>query len=159
MNLPSNGTISLADILPPERVILLESNTKHEILNALIDVLGRAPGITDLEDMRTELFRREEMMSTGIGLGIAVPHVRAASIQGISMAVGISPRVVTDYDSLDGEPVHLVCMIAANIDQHTEYIRTLALVSRRLRNRDLFRSIITTDDPAIAHRLLVGESE
>ncbi len=147
---------SLATILPPERVVILTSHAKEDVLEELILFLGKSAEVTDVDDLRRGIFHREEMMSTGIGLGIGVPHLRCGTVRDLVMAVGISQQAVAGYESLDGEPVHLVCMIAAGADQHSQYIQTLSLVSKKLRDRELFKSVISATDPAAAHALLTS---
>ena len=151
-------TIDLTDMLSPERVVLLKGHKKHEVLNELVDVMGASKEVEDIDDIRAQIFAREELMSTGIGMGIAVPHVRSAHVNDLVMAVGISSRVIDDYESLDGDPVHLVCMIAAGQGQHTQYIQTLAKVSKQLSNRDLFRKIIAVEDADEAYNLLINQA-
>ena len=73
-------------------------------------------------------------MSTGIGLSIAVPHVRLNSVNELHMAFGVNKTGISDYESLDNEPVRIIVLIVAGRDQHTNYLQTLSRVSRLLKN-------------------------
>lgn len=79
------------------------------------------------------IFQRERLMSTGIGLGIAVPHIRLEDISEVIVALGVSKEPIEDYESLDGNHVHFISMIIASSDQHNEYIRLLADITSVLK--------------------------
>ena len=82
-------------------------------------------------------------MSTGIGMGIAVPHVRLDSVDDIVVALGIAPYPVTDYQSLDGMPVQLIFMIAARQDQQQKYIKTLSAIANFLKKEETRKEILS----------------
>jgi len=124
----------IKNVLNPSHVTFIEESSKQAALNKLAALLGHDKCIHDPQELTEAIFRREEMMSTGIGLGIGVPHVRLASIDDIIMAVGVCRRPIEDYESLDNKPVSIICMIAANIDRHTEHIRLLSAVSQLLKD-------------------------
>jgi PTS system nitrogen regulatory IIA component len=121
----------LRKALTPDRVCFLPETTKDEALCHLIDVLAGSDAIGSREELAAAVFKRESLMSTGIGLGLAVPHVRLGSVRSVTMAVGISRTGLADYASLDDKPVHLVFLIAAPDGQHVEYLRLLAVISAR----------------------------
>lgn len=128
--------------LNENRVLLLDKTSKAEALESLIAVLGRAPEVGNVDELRQKIFEREQLMSTGIGLGIAVPHVRLASVSNGVMALGICASAVEDYETLDDEPVRLICMIAANNEQHNEYIQTLASISKLLKQESIRKALV-----------------
>jgi PTS system fructose-specific IIC component len=76
------------------------------------------------------------MESTGIGLGVAIPHARTRAVSSIVLAFGRSDSGV-DFNSLDGKPSHLIFLIAAPEEQKTEYIMTLARLSKLLRKDEV----------------------
>jgi len=149
----------LIHVLAPERILILQSTTKADALRALADCLGTAPQIEDRDALIQGIFRREELMSTGIGMGIAVPHVRLASVTGPVISAGICRNPIVDYQSLDGIPVHLIFMIAAGQDQHTEHLRLLSSLSLRLKCEKLRNALITAPDALTFHRILVRQEE
>jgi len=102
------------------------------------------------------IWERERLMSTGIGLGLAVPHVRLPSVSGVVMAVGISDQDIVDYESLDGHPVRAIFMIAARADQHATYLRLLSLVSAKMKDADLRQTLLALRDPTAFYSLLIG---
>ena len=148
--------LDLGAVLEPGRVVFLDSRTKEDALTVLVDVLAQAPQVHDRDELLGQVFRREELMSTGIGLGVAVPHVRLNSVDDLVMAVGVCREPLTDYESLDGEPVRIICMIAAKTDQHAKHIKALSAVSKRLKDEKVRKAILDAESPADVYALLMG---
>lgn len=150
--------ISIANALSPEHVLLFEATKKRDALKRVIEILSENPAVTDKKALADGIFRREQLMSTGIGLGVAVPHVRLDSVKKLIMAVGVSGSEISDYDSLDGRPVRAIFMIAAGRNQHAEHIKTLALISRKIKDETLRRSILDAQDEMTIYNLLTGQN-
>ena len=155
-NTGSSGSGSdLSKVLAPERVCILPKMTKVEVLKALY-IEFRIKRV----EMALEqgIFHREKLMSTGIGLGIGVPHVRLPSVMNPVMAAALCHEPVEDYDSLDGQPVRLVFMIAAGQNQHSEHVRLLSFISSRLKNDRLREKLLTlTDKDQFYRAFITGE--
>ena len=139
----------------PERVVLLDPSTKEEVLTRLVDLLSESPFVKDRNELLKGIFEREKLMSTGIGFGVGVPHVRINSVTDLVMAVAVCKTPVADYTSLDEAPVQIICMLAARTDQHTKYIRTLSAISSRLKDPLSRERIIASDDPSSICKLLI----
>ena len=146
--------ISLSDVLNPDRIIQFDTNSKQEMLEKLIECLGNTDEITDEAALEKEIFIREELMSTGIGFNVAVPHVRLDSVSNLVMAVGISQTDIADYGSLDEQPIRIVCMVAARGDQHAQYLKTLGLVSSALKIKNVRDSLLESTDSNSAYLVL-----
>ena len=96
-------------------------------------------------------------MSTAIGRGIAIPHVRLASVTDLVMAVGISRTDIIDFQAIDDTPVRLLFMIAAAYNQHSYYLQTLSFFSSRLKNRELRDNLLAAETPLDAYNLLLND--
>jgi PTS system nitrogen regulatory IIA component len=151
--------VTLGKVLAPERVLLLDVESKTEALQALIDALATSPQVHDAGELEREMYEREQLMSTGIGFGIGVPHVRLASVEGLVLAVGVTTGELTDYLSLDEQPVRIVCMMAANEFQHALYLRTLAAISSRLKKELLRARLLHARNPRRIYELLSRQAE
>ena len=126
--------LQIQDILRPERVLLLTCSSKQEALDTLIDCLAATPEVTDSVALRREVYAREKLMSTGLGVGFGVPHVRIPSVRNLVMAVGINKQEIPDYTTLDDTYVRVVCMIAAHDDQHVPYLKALSMLRPLMKN-------------------------
>lgn len=146
--------ITLRDILVPERVLVLDVHRKEEALNALVDRLSTAREVKDADELRREVFEREALMSTGIGFGIGVPHVRLASVRNLVLAVGVNKRAIDDYASLDERPVQIICMVAARDNQHTQYLKALAAISALVKVSGVREALLAAKDPEVIYRLM-----
>jgi PTS system nitrogen regulatory IIA component len=149
----------LIHVLAPERVLILESNNKRDALLALADCLGSAAEVKDRDALVQGIFYREELMSTGIGMGIGVPHVRLASVARPVMSAGLCRNPITDYQSLDGIPIHLIFLIAAGQNQHAEYLRLLSSLSLKLKSEKLRNSLISAPDSQTFYQILTHQEK
>ncbi len=128
--------IPIAAYLSPGRVADLSSRDREGAIAELCDLLRGDPRVGDAESFRRAVLDREKVMSTGIGLGIAVPHAKIASVTDFVLAVGRSTEGI-DFASLDGRPVHLVVLIAGPEERQARYLQILAGVTLRLKDEGL----------------------
>lgn len=142
------------NFLSPDRVVLLDYASKHDVLVMMSEVLAKAPQVKNSAELLDAILKREALMSTAVGRGIAIPHVRLSSVTDLVMAVGISKRDILDFDALDGNPVRLVFMIAAANNQHDYYLQTISHFSAKLRNEELKSSLLNSTDPMEIYALL-----
>lgn len=150
--------MNLSDVLSSDRVSVLPATNKTDALKALVQQLSQTPQVQDHADLEQGIFHRESLMSTGIGMGIGVPHVRLESVKSPVMAAALYQEPVQDYESLDGEGVRMIFMIAAGKDQHAEHLRLLSSISTRLREPSLRKALLDashSDD--FYHMLITGE--
>lgn len=149
------NTISLSDVLVEEHVCLLSASTKSDALKHLIGVLTASEQVNDAVAVERAILEREELMSTGMGLGLAVPHVRSTAVNDLVLVVGVSDTPIEDYESLDGEPVRMLFMIAVRPDQHVQYLKLLSAVSNRLKDAAFRESLLRADSAASLYSLLI----
>ena len=148
-------TVQIQNILSPDRIVFLNHSTKRDALVALAGTLSTAPQIKNSQELETEILKREELMSTAIGRGIAIPHVRLSSVTDLVMAVGICKSDIIDFQSIDDEPVRILFMIAAAYNQHAYYLQTLSFISTKLKNKELREKLLEVTEPVEAYNLLL----
>ncbi len=146
--------VDLRDILKPDFITIMDTDSKDAALMTMLDTLDQAGAIDDKASVSEGIFQREKLMSTGIGLGIGIPHVRLDGIEQLLMAVGVSTVDIADYESLDNQPVRLLFMILAGKDQHTQHIKTMAAIASRLKNPVLREMLIQCRETDTIYRLL-----
>lgn len=129
--------------------------TKHEALDALIAAVGTNPVVTDVEAFRAAVYEREAIMSTGIGDGIAIPHVRIPEITEATLGVGIAPHGLP-FDTLDNKPVHVLVLFATPAGSDKEYLSLLAQVMLSLRDKSLFDGLVACKTSGEVYTLLNG---
>jgi len=153
---PVNASIQAESLLSLHRIIFLNHSSKRDALLALAENLAAAPQVKNGQELAVEILKREELMSTAIGCGIAIPHVRLSSVTDLVVSVGISRTEIIGFHPLDDEPVRLVFMIAAAQNQHAYYLQTLSWFSARLKNKELRDSLLQAQTPQEVYNLLTA---
>lgn len=105
--------------------------TKDEAINHLVDLMAKQGNIKDKEIYKQAIYTREELSTTGIGEGIAIPHAQDDTVTRPGLAAMIVKDGV-DYQSLDGAPAHLFFMIAVPKSGGNEHLQILAMLSQML---------------------------
>jgi mannitol/fructose-specific phosphotransferase system IIA component (Ntr-type) len=121
-----------------------KSEDKDNIINELVDLLKGDSRIIDLEEVRKCVFEREEKMSTGVGKGFAIPHGKTNSVTDILAAFGKSETPI-EYNSLDGEPVHLLFLLIGKENLVAKHIKLLSRISRLMNNEEFRKKLINAD--------------
>jgi fructose-specific phosphotransferase system IIA component len=130
--------VQLTELLSPERIkIPLVSSSKDEILSELVEVVGHNAAVRDLEEVLRAVREREEVLSTGIGSGVAIPHGKSGGISELALVAGVKPNGI-DFEALDGKPVSLFFLLVGPESAAGQHVKALSRISRLLR-RDSFR--------------------
>ena len=154
---PQIQPINAQSILSPHRILFINHSSKRDALLTLADNLAAAPQVKNRQELSSEILKREELMSTAIGCGIAIPHIRLSSITDLVVSVGISRTNIIDFHPLDDEPVRLIFMIAAAQSQHAYYLQTLSWFSTKLKNKELRDNLLQAQTEQEAYDLLTGK--
>lgn len=139
--------MKISELLCKETINLnLEGDTKEEAINSLVDLLYSAGKVNDKELYKQKIWERENSTSTGIGEGVGIPHAKTSAVTSAALALGIIKDGV-EFDSLDGEPVNLIFMIAAPEGANNEHLETLSKLSVLLMNPDFKDELFKTKSP------------
>jgi PTS system nitrogen regulatory IIA component len=147
--------IELRDHLDVTCVIDLSANAKDDALVELVNAAATVDKVTDRDALLAAVREREAKLSTGIGLGIAVPHARIDSVREFVVVVGRHP-VGIEFGSIDERPVHIVVLIAGPREAKMPYLELLAQLSKRLKLEDVRQKITHGATPEQVVDLLVG---
>ncbi|MHC5012208.1 MAG: PTS sugar transporter subunit IIA [Planctomycetota bacterium] len=138
--------LDLRDHLAAARVCDLSASTKDEVLAEMVDAVATADPVKDRDALLVAVQERERLLSTGIGLGIAIPHARIESVERFVVAVGRHATGI-DFGSIDQKPVHIVVLIAGPQDAQKPYLELLAQLSKRLKLQEVRQKIIGGASP------------
>ncbi|MDO4289004.1 MAG: fructose-specific PTS transporter subunit EIIC [Eubacterium sp.] len=128
-------------IFAPETVTLdLKGDTKDEIIGEMAALLDKDGVLSDKQAFIDAIYEREALSTTGIGMGIAIPHAKTAAVKTPRVAVGISKKGF-DFESEDGEPVHLIFMIAVTDKDNNLHLDTLGKLSGKLMHEEFTEAL------------------
>ena len=132
----------IRDLLDPQSVCLNAAPvSKEAAITTLADFMAKSGCISDVDSYREAVFERERKSSTGLGEGIAIPHAKSDAVTRPGLASMVVPHGV-DFDSIDGEPVHLLFMIASPLQASDSHLDVLARLSTLLINEDFRKSLL-----------------
>jgi PTS system nitrogen regulatory IIA component len=149
--------MEIADLITPDSVIasLRVANKKQ----ALTEMARRGAQITGLHErlILEALLERERLGSTGVGLGIAVPH---GKLPGLGRLHGLFARLERpiEYDAVDDQPVDLIFLLLAPESAGADHLKALARISRLLRNRTICEKLRGTDKSDGLYALLTDRT-
>ena len=136
-------------------VVGMRARRSFDALRELVDVLAADHGVSDPKDFLARLIRREKQLSSGIGKGVAVPHLHDDSTARQLLAIGISPEGIP-FGAPDGEPVQIVALLTTPQKHHQQHMELLAALSRLLQQEEARRALISAPDAAAVQAVFRG---
>jgi mannitol/fructose-specific phosphotransferase system IIA component (Ntr-type) len=124
----------------------LKATTKRDAVAELVDLLESAHGLRSQGEILDRVLRREAMMSTGIGNGVAIPHGKARSVDRMLAACAVSQRGI-EFESVDGELAHIFILLVSPESVGTPHVKVLANISRLLKEESVRSTIRSAGSP------------
>lgn len=141
----------MADMLSPlldSRAVSLSiaARRKPDIIRELVALLGVTGAVTDVDRVTAEVIERENVATTGIGSGIAIPHCLSPAVRGTAIAIG--RRIPgAKFDAVDKQPVQLFFLMVGLPGSHNEHLRLLSRLARFLHDPDLKAELLSAREP------------
>ena len=134
--------MKIKDIIDPNCIrIPLSSTDKTTAITELVDVLDSAGMLENRDSVLQAVLAREKTRSTGIGLGLAVPHGKSSGCRKLVMAIG-KPKEPLEFGAIDGRPCQFIVLLASPVDETGPHIQALAGVSRIWQNESFRRMVM-----------------
>jgi nitrogen PTS system EIIA component len=144
----------LQDLFSPGRIkCRLEAEDKSEVFEELVDLLVSQYALDCREDILEAIRRREEKMSTGIKRGIAIPHAKTNFTKGVIGVLGISAPGI-DYESLDGDPVHMLFLLVSSEEDAGTHLSVLKKIALLAENPDFYREALAATNAEKVNRII-----
>lgn len=151
--------MTLMEILSGKSVVVgLSGENKREVLEELVNALEVGDKITDRDKVLEAVLLREEIMSTGIGHGIAIPHGKSEYVTELGGVLGIKKGGV-DFDALDGKSTYIFFLLVSPLDVSGPHIKALARISRLLKGEDFRQKLIAAVDKDDAIAIIEEEEK
>lgn len=146
---------SITEIITDETIVLdTEKTTQDGIITELVQRLAKSKAITNAADFEAAIYAREKESTTGIGMGIAIPHGKSAAVVKPTLAFARSSAGV-DWQSLDSEPARLIFMIAVpENSQGDMHLKILQRLSRKLMDDQFRQALLDAPDKKAVNQLL-----
>lgn len=136
----------LINYLRPELVYSIDAETRDDVLRFMSEQLAQQGKIQDSNEYYNAILEREKIVSTGIGMGVAIPHAKLTSVEDFFIAIGILSRGV-QWNALDGGPVRLIFMIGGPDDKQTAYLQILSSLTMVIKDEERRKKILTLNSP------------
>jgi nitrogen PTS system EIIA component len=148
--------MEITDFLTPDRVVLdVRSRDKPQFIAEIARIIARVVPTLKADAIETALLAREQLGSTGLGTGFALPHAR---IEGLDAYLGLFVRLAKplDFDAIDGMPVRLVFVLLIPLETAVSHVAALAAISRRFRDPKLAARLLKTETSVTAYGFLTA---
>ncbi len=136
--------IKIANYIDRRNVVFLDVETREEALKKLVDTLESNNQLTDKEEFYRAVCEREKIVSTGIGMGVAIPHAKLSSYNDFFIGIGILKKGV-NWDAIDGAPVRLIFLIGGPDDKQTEYLQILSGLTHAVKDEERRKKILSLE--------------
>ncbi|MCK4302454.1 MAG: PTS sugar transporter subunit IIA [candidate division Zixibacteria bacterium] len=113
----------------------LKGNDKDAVIEELVELVSRSNMVKDRDQLLVDIRERENLVTTGVGYGVAFPHAKTRSVKGIVIGFGRSPSGA-EFDAMDHKPVHLFFLIAAPEDAIGAHLNVMARLSFLMKSEE-----------------------
>lgn len=149
----------IIDVIKRENVhVFLRQTGKEPLLGELVELLLAGHPEAERHETLREVRMREEIGSTGIGEGVAIPHAKPAFCHELMACLGIAKDPVP-FDSIDGQPVRIFVLVLGPRDQAGRHLRFLARVARLLKKRERREALLACHDADQAYQVVARFEE
>jgi fructose-specific phosphotransferase system IIA component len=131
----------------------LTAKTKDDLLKEMVDLAGNSNKIRDKEKALKEIMHREEIMSTGIGFGVALPHAKTNVVEDTIVAVGVLAEPI-DFQSLDNVPVNIVFLLLGRENNVGLHLKLLSRISHLMNDSEFKEKLLAAKDETTAYYLI-----
>lgn len=144
----------LLDILSEARVrTRVKAASKQAALHAVAELFASTSKTLEVEQILAVLHEREQLASTGVGSGVAIPHGRLSGLDALEAVLLVSPQGIP-FDAVDGAPVHIIFAVIGPAHRASDHLRVLARLSRVFRNEAVRQELLAAPDAHAAYEVL-----
>lgn len=149
---------NLSDYMNKDLVLFLNSTTRNEAIQTLVDAIHIVHKLPDPQIFYQAILDREKLVSTGIGMGVSLPHAKMADYDSFFIAIGILNKGV-DWNAIDHTPVRLIFMIGGPDDKQTEYLQILSHLTLLIKKEEIRKKMLTLNSQEAIIGLFKGQEQ
>ncbi len=124
----------------------LKATNKDDVIEELVDLVSTSPMVKDRDQLLIDVRERENLVTTGVGYGVAFPHAKTKAVKGIVIAFGHSEQGV-DFEAMDHKKVHLFFLIAAPEDAIGAHLNVMAQLSYLMKSEKNRQTLLQATSP------------
>lgn len=137
-----NNVLRIYDLLDESSICFLKSKNRNEAISELIDSLDKKNVFKDKKKFFQAIIDREKIISTGIGMGVAIPHAKLNDLDNFFITIGILKSNGLNWKSIDKNPVRIIFMIGGPESKQNEYLQLLSKLTIALRDVNLRKNLL-----------------
>jgi len=145
--------MKLCNYINPDLVAFLDATTRREVIDDLVRLAEKKGIVSNQKTFLQAVYEREGMVSTGIGMGIAIPHARLPEYDTFFIIVGISRKGII-WDSIDGLPVRIIFLVGGPPSQQSEYLKLLSQLTVVLKEEEKRSKLLNSTESEEITKLL-----
>lgn len=138
--------IKISKYMDPHLVVFLDADSRDEAIKTMVQKIYNAGKLQDQSFFYEAIIEREKIVSTGIGMGAAIPHAKLTAYDDFFIAIGIL-RKGLDWNALDGAPVRVIFLIGGPDDKQTEYLQILSSLTQAIKDEQIRKKMLTLNSP------------
>ncbi|MBI2812275.1 MAG: PTS sugar transporter subunit IIA [Candidatus Melainabacteria bacterium] len=148
--------VAISHYLDERLVLFLDADSRDDALDQLVRLLEKEGRLKNTKAFHDAILEREKIVSTGIGLGVAIPHAKLRGYEDFFIAIGIQAKQGIEWNALDAAPVRLVFMIGGPDNKQTEYLKILSHLTMAIKNEERRKKLLKTYDAQEVIALFAG---
>lgn len=154
--LSKEDSLSISRYLEKSLIVFLEEETREGVIARLVERLHEEGKLSDKDHFHRAILEREKIVSTGIGIGVAIPHAKVPDCSDFFIAVGIQKYRGVDWDAIDGSLVRLVFMIGGPDNKQTEYLKILSHLTQSIKDEHRRKRLLRCSSESEVLDLFMG---
>ncbi len=148
--------MTISNYLDERLIVFLDESSRDAVISRLVDALDKAGKLKDKKKFHNAILDREKIVSTGIGIGVAIPHAKQEGYNDFFIAVGVLKKKGVDWNALDGSDVKIVFMIGGPDNKQTEYLKILSTLTQAVKDEERRKKILKANSPNEVKDLFQG---
>lgn len=148
--------MTVSKYLDKNLVVFLDEHCRDGVIGQLVNVLESRGNLVNRDEFYSAILEREKIVSTGIGIGVAIPHAKIANCSNFFIIVGIQKSKGIEWNALDGSLVRLIFMIGGPDNRQTEYLKILSVLTQAIKDEQRRARLLKCKDVEEVLSLFAG---
>lgn len=138
--------VAISNYLDERLVLFLNASSRDKAIEQMVELLEKAGKLKNSKIFHEAILGREKIVSTGIGLGVAIPHAKLQEYDEFFIVIGIQAKNGIEWNALDNSPVRLIFMIGGPENKQTEYLKILSHLTMAIKNEERRKKLLKAYD-------------